>query len=221
MRFTEPQVVSDRRPDTRDRILDAAERLFAQQGFDLTSLRALTTEADVNLAAVNYHFGSKDRLFEAVLARLIAPINAERLARLDALEAKGQPTVEALIDAFVGPALRLANDPHRSGIARVLLGRCLSSPDEQMRTLLLRLFGGVLERFIAAFALALPHLDNDEILWRMFFMIGVMSQTMSCGHHLKFVSMGACDPGEIDATIPRVVQFVAAAMRAPAYEAER
>ena len=89
MRFTEPQAISDRRPDTRDRILDAAERLFAQQGFDLTSLRALTTEADVNLAAVNYHFGSKERLFEAVLARLIAPINAERLARLDALEAKG------------------------------------------------------------------------------------------------------------------------------------
>jgi AcrR family transcriptional regulator len=220
MRISETEA-HDKRTDTRDRILDAAERLFAEHGFEQTSLRALTAEAEVNLAAVNYHFGGKERLFEAVLARLVAPVNAERLARLDAMEAEGSPKLEVLIEAFVGPALRLARDSQRSSVACVLLGRCLSSPDEQTHSLIMRLFSGVIDRFIAAFSRALPHLPPEEVLWRTFFMVGVMTQTMSCGHHLKFVSMGACDPSHVEQAIPRVVQFTAAAMRAPALDGGR
>lgn len=205
----------DHRSDTRDRILDTAERLFAEHGYELTSLRAITAEAGVNLAAVNYHFGSKERLLEAVLERLVGPVNAERLTRLDDLESRGTPPVEALIEAFVGPAMRLSRTPGRAAVAHVLLGRCQGSPDERMRALLLRLFGPVLDRFIPAFGRALPDLPHEEILWRMFFMIGVMTQTMTCGHHLKFVSGGRCDPGDLDEAIARMVAFVAAAMRSP------
>lgn len=214
MRSTPPHL---HRADTRDRILDAAERLFGEHGYELTSLRAITAEAEVNLAAVNYHFGSKERLLEAVLARLVGPVNTERLERLDQLELEslGPPPLEALIEAFVGPAMRLGRNPGRAAIAHVLLGRCQSSPDERMRALLLRLFGPVLDRFIAAFGRALPGLPHDEILWRMFFMIGVMTQTMTCGHHLKFVSEGRCDPGNTDEAIARMVAFVTAAMRSP------
>jgi len=204
------------RPDTRDRILDVAERMFAQQGFDLTSLRALTAGADVNLAAVHYHFGSKERLFEAVLVRLVEPVNAERLTRLDAAGAQGAPALEAIIEAFVAPPLHAVADARRADVARVLMGRVMSSPDEQMRSLLLKLFGTVLDRFIPAFARALPHLSREEVLWRFFFMIGVLVQTMSCGHHLRFVSGGSCDPARVEDAIPRIVQFVAAGMRAPA-----
>jgi len=204
------------RPDTRDRILDVAERMFAQQGFDLTSLRALTAGADVNLAAVHYHFGSKERLFEAVLVRLVEPVNAERLARLDAAGAQGAPALEAIIEAFVAPPLHAVADARRADVARVLMGRVMSSPDEQMRSLLLKLFGSVLDRFIPAFAHALPHLSREEVLWRFFFMIGVLVQTMSCGHHLRSVSGGSCDPARVEDAIPRIVQFVAAGMRAPA-----
>lgn len=214
MRLTpgEPQS----RPDTRDRILDVAERMFAQQGFDLTSLRALTADAGVNLAAVHYHFGSKERLFEAVLVRLVDPVNAERLARLDAAGAQGAPALEAIIEAFVAPPLHAVADARRADVARVLMGRVMSSPDEQMRSLLLKLFGTVLDRFIPAFARALPDLSREEVLWRFFFMIGVLVQTMSCGHHLRFVSGGSCDPARVEDAIPRIVQFVAAGMRAPA-----
>ena len=204
------------RPDTRDRILDVAERMFAQQGFDLTSLRALTAGADVNLAAVHYHFGSKERLFEAVLVRLVEPVNAERLARLDAAGAQGAPALEAIIEAFVAPPLHAVTDARRADVARVLMGRVMSSPDEQMRSLLLKLFGTVLDRFIPAVAHALPHLSREEVLWRFFFMIGVLVQTMSCGHHLRFVSGGSCDPARVEDAVPRIVQFVAAGMRAPA-----
>lgn len=213
MRLTQPEVHD--RPDTRDRILDAAERLFAQNGFDLTTLRALTAEAGVNLAAVHYHFGSKERLFEAVLVRLVDPVNAERLARLDRAEAQGPPALEAIIEAFIAPPLHAVTDAERADMARVLMGRVMSSPDEQMRALLLRLFGTVLDRFIPALERALPRLPREDVLWRFFFMVGVLVQTMSCGHHLAFVSGGGCNPAQVEETIPRIVQFVAAGMRAP------
>jgi AcrR family transcriptional regulator len=213
MRLTETAPTADHRRHTKDRILDVAERMFAQQGFELTSLRALTAEADVNVAAVHYHFGSKERLFEAVLNRLVGPVNHERLARLDMLEAAGVPSLESLIDAFIGPPLRLGLN--RSGTACLLLGRCMSSPDEQMRVLLVRLFGAVLDRFIPAFARALPHLPHPEVLWRMFFMLGVMTQTLSAGQQLAYVSQGACAPDRADESVPRIVEFVAAGMRAP------
>ena len=85
--------------NTRGRILDSAERLFAEQGFSGTSLRQITAAAGANLAAVNYHFGSKEELIKEALSRRLRPINAERLKWLDRLEAEGQPTVEEIVDS--------------------------------------------------------------------------------------------------------------------------
>src|SRR5271166_6534149 len=89
------------RPDTKTRILDAAEKLFGEKGFDATSLRDITTEADVNLAAVNYHFQSKESLIEAVILRGAGPVNDRRLAMLEATGPKA--SVEQIVEAFVGP----------------------------------------------------------------------------------------------------------------------
>lgn len=202
------------RQDTKQRILDAAERMFAEQGFELTSLRTLTTEAGVNLAAVHYHFASKEGLFEAVVQRLVEPLNAERLARLDALEAQGQPSLEELIESFVAPPLRLCiEDPQRGLVAPRLLGRTMGSPDRNSTAFLMRLFGTVIDRYLVAFNRALPEFSRHDLLWRMFFMVGVMVQTLSCGHHLQQISRGACNPSDPSATIPRVVAFVAAGFR--------
>src|ERR1700688_243243 len=95
--------------DTKTRILDAAEKLFGQNGFDATSLRDITTEADVNLAAVNYHFQSKESLVEATILRCSSPVNDRRLAMLDAAGPK--PTVEQILEAFVGPVLEQDFEP--------------------------------------------------------------------------------------------------------------
>ena len=111
---------------TRDRLLDVAERLFAQRGIDATSLRAITTAANANLASVNYHFGSKDELFLEVLARRIAPVNAERLRLLNIAEkqANGNPSVSAILNAFLAPALYLhARDKEDAKHVISLLGR--------------------------------------------------------------------------------------------------
>src|SRR5260370_14585910 len=99
--------MNDNGSTTKDRILDAAERLFAIQGFEATSLRAITTDAGVNLAAVNYHFQSKDALLRAVIARRIGPVNLRRLELLDACDATRTPDLHALIEAFLIPAVEL------------------------------------------------------------------------------------------------------------------
>src|SRR4051794_28297309 len=96
--------------ETRTRILNAAEELFMQHGFEGTSMRLLTATAGVNLAAVNYHFGSKDALIEALFRRRLDPMNGARIAELDRLEAESSgrpPAADAIIRAFVGPSLRL------------------------------------------------------------------------------------------------------------------
>src|SRR5260221_14076191 len=111
--------------ETRTRILDAAEELFMQHGFEATSMRLLTSKAGGNLAAVNYHFGSKDALIEAVFRRRVDPMNTTRVAELERLEADaaGRPlSPDAIIRAFIGPSLRLIEDA-KSG-RRHLIRRC-------------------------------------------------------------------------------------------------
>src|SRR6266852_6889178 len=96
------------KPDTQQPILDSAERLFAEYGFAGVSLRAIIADAKVNLAAIHYHYRSKEALFDAVILRRLEPINRERLAILDSYE---QPTLEQILEAFLAPAFRVGTDP--------------------------------------------------------------------------------------------------------------
>ena len=137
---------------TRDRILDAAEELFAEQGF-ASSLRNITSSAGVNLAAVNYHFGSKEMLIQAVFARRLLPINRERIERLDELEsvADAGPTAAQIVEAFIGPPLRMGRDATRGGpVFCRLLGHAMSQPRDQIRALLAEQFREVMQRFVEA-----------------------------------------------------------------------
>src|SRR6478735_1424018 len=145
----------DTSPDTKTRILDVAEGLFMEHGFEATSLRQLTTAAGVNLAAVNYHFGTKEELFQAVLTRRLDPMNQERVER----EAGGRPaTVEKVIFAMLIPALRLARDEERGGknFLRVL-GRAYADPAPFIRHFLSEQYAGMIGRYKEAFLRALPH----------------------------------------------------------------
>src|SRR3989442_4377189 len=101
--------------DTKQRILDSAERMFADYGFAGTSLRAIIADAKVNLAAIHYHYRSKEALFDAVILRRLQPINRERLELLDACERSatdGQPTLEQVLEAFLAPVFRVGADPN-------------------------------------------------------------------------------------------------------------
>src|SRR5258706_14091939 len=125
-------VVDAMSADTKTRILDAAEQLFMEHGFEATSLRQLTSSAAVNLAAVNYHFGSKEELFQAVLTRRLDPMNQERielLAKLERESGEKPPACERILPAMLVPALRLAphERPRRQNFLPPL-GRALSGP---------------------------------------------------------------------------------------------
>ncbi|MDX2153664.1 MAG: TetR/AcrR family transcriptional regulator [Bryobacteraceae bacterium] len=202
--------------DTKSAILDAAEQLFAEEGFDGASLRAITARAGVNLAAVNYHFHSKESLIAAVFARRLKPINEARLQLLDAIEAAhpaGPLPVEAVADAFIRPILVTG---HGFPLMRSLLGRMYTDQSELARRIFREQIGEILKRFSVAFARALPHLSHEEIVWRVFFTIGVVANALGGEQFIRVVSNGLCDPSDEQATLRRILQFVTAGLKANA-----
>ncbi len=204
--------------ETKDQILDAAERLFAVHGIDSVSLRTITQEAGVNLAAVNYHFGSKEALVTEVFARRVGQVNRERLRLLSEYEARvgaGPMEVEEVLRAFLAPAIYLSQDPERGGMVMQLCGRVYTESKEYMDGVFDELFREIIERFGAAFQRALPELPFREIFWRAHFAIGAMVHTMRDSNKLVRLSKGLCDPSDAESVIERMVQFTAAGMRAP------
>ncbi len=204
---------------TRERLLDTAEHLFAERGIDATSLRAITTAAEANLASVNYHFGSKDALFQEVIARRIRPVNAERLRLLDECESQADaqpPSIEGILEAMLAPALRLQFQKRGGKHFMCLMGRLYSEPRaDELKMLFFAEFKEVFKRFTAALQRALPDLSKQELVWRFFFMIGSMSHLMSAGDMLKMASDGLCDPDDVEGTLQRLVDYTAAGFRAP------
>jgi AcrR family transcriptional regulator len=202
---------------TKDRILDAAERLFAKRGFSGTSLRSVIKEAGVNTAAVHYHFGSKEGLVEAVLVRRATPINNERLrllARLEAQVAGGSLPLEPVLEAFIAPVVRakLDTSPGRD-LFRQLLGRATTEADTKIHEILHRIFGEVLSRFTTAFRRALPGLTQEEMHWKIHFMIGALAFGIAVrGVHLN-PEEGPGDRLDPDLLVMRLVDFVAGGMR--------
>lgn len=162
--------------ETRNKILNVAERLFAEQGYAATSLRHIIAEAGVNLAAIHYHFGSKEELLDELVARLAGPVNAERIARLERLEseARGAPlAIEPILEAFLMPAAEMASTHPESGR---MMGRLHA--EGLMPTLVGRHFMPTGKRFVEALRRALPDLPDLEFQLRLEFMIGAMAHTM-------------------------------------------
>lgn len=204
---------------TRTAILDAAEALFAEVGYDGCSLRELTRRAGVNLAAVHYHFGGKDELAKAVMQRRIEPVNEQRFRQLDELTAAGAPLPPtAILRALLEPALALASDPNGPG-ACAMFGRLVAEQPPFLRPWLAAQIRPVIGRFAAALSEALPQLPPDEILWRLHFVVGAMAHTMQHAHLLAELSDGACDAGDHHAITERLVAFATAGFVAPAAHA--
>lgn len=176
-------------PDTRQAILDAAERLFAEQGIEPTSLRTITSVAQVNLAAVHYHFGSKEKLIGEVFSRRIEPINKQRLERLDAAESDagdGPVPTETILRCFLEPVFQM--DWSREGdgpdVSR-LMGRLYVESQEVLEEMTVQHFQVIAARFGGALAKALPHHSAAELFWRFHFLVGSMAHTLQCNVDLK------------------------------------
>ncbi|AXE32076.1 TetR/AcrR family transcriptional regulator [Chromobacterium phragmitis] len=206
------------RPDTATRILDVAERLFVEHGFEATSLRMITQQAEVNLAAVNYHFGSKDALFESVFLRRLAPLLEDCLAELDTLEAaEGDLPLEQLVLSFIRPCLALSKDPSRGGAMFVrLLSRTLVENHRLLRETISQQYSVFVQRYTSAFQRALPDLESEQLAWRMHLAFSVMFNAFAGNDVLKIFTRSqivtARDP---DMIVKYLVPFVIAGLVSP------
>lgn len=213
--------ISRRRPTpTKLRILDAAESLFMEHGFEATSLRAITTDAGVNLAAVNYHFGSKEELFEAVLTRRLDPMNRQRVALLTEYEAVAAPMpvdCEKILAALFLPALGLARDRTQGGENFLrLLGRAYADPAPFIRQFLSDQYAVMIARFKAAFGRALPWLPKKELSWRLHFIMGALSYTLAATDALKLIAeLTPRQLNDDEALLRRLAPFLLAGLQSP------
>ena len=190
--------------DTKQKILDAAERLVAEQGYAATSLRQIISEAGVNLAAVHYHFGSKEELLDGVVMRKVGPVNERRLELIDryAAEAGGGPIpVTRILDAFLSPMGEVAE--RNPQFVRVM-GRVVA--EGLLPQVLEKNFQAVQTRLIGALRQSLPDLPEDEFRARVQFMVGVIAHTM-CGQ--------ADAEGGFETRIERMIRFLAGGFAAP------
>lgn len=202
--------------DTRSRILAAAENLFVQHGLDATTLRMITTAAHANLAAVNYHFGSKEALIETVFRRRLTWLNDQRIAALDALEAeaKGAPLKpRQIVESYFGVAIRLAASSPGGRTFMRLLGRTYTEPSEFVRSFLAEEYAEVIARYKAAFFKALPDVPQEEFLWRFHFMMGALSYAVSGVDALRL--LGPVDESDPEALYTRLMSFLIGGLRAP------
>ncbi len=212
-----------RTADTRERILDAGERLFMAHGYEGTSMRLITSEASVNLAAVNYHFGSKESLIQEVFRRRLDWLNDERLRVLIEMEeaAAGKPLKPSqIVDGFFGTLLRMADDNERGGVTFLrLLGRTLIEPSEFIRTFLAHEYATVMERYKEAFFKALPDVPKAEIVWRFDFMLGATSYAIAGTDALRLVTDWQVEEADavdrVDRLVPRLMSFLMGGLRAP------
>ena len=164
---------------TKERILSAAEDLFAQYGFSGTSLRQVTAHAEVNIAAVNYHFGSKENLVAEVFRRRLDDLSGKRLTALrDALRER-PGDLEAILAAFIEPALALTLDRQGGSAFVRVLARAYAEKNERLRKFLSDNYGHVMREFSMAIAASLPGLGKEELHWRLDFTAGALTYAMA------------------------------------------
>lgn len=203
--------------DTVTRILDSAEQLFAEKGFAETSLRMITTRAKVNLAAVNYHFGSKKELIQAVFARFLTPFTEKLDRELDQLIASNkEPNFQDVLGVLAKTMLTgvdSTDNYNKLSIFMRLLGLAYTQAQGHLRRFLNQNYAQTYRRFIGYLKSAHPSLSSQEIFWRIHFAIGSAVFTMSSLEVLR--NMAQADTGE-DASVDRVMQllipFLAAAL---------
>ena len=194
--------------DTRDRLLAAGERLFAERGVANVSVRAIAAEAGVNWSLVGYYFRGKYGLLAEVYRRQCATLNAERFELLAEARRSGLH-LEAVIEAFVRPALSAIQGRQFSRL------RAMLAADEEPLFAQLRAenFNQSSRTFVAALRECLPELSEDDVLWRFHFMLGTIYYSATNPQRIKAFSRGRCDPGDVEATVRNLVPFLIAAFR--------
>lgn len=199
---------------TKERILGAAEELFAQQGFSGTSLRQVTTRADVNIAAVNYHFGSKENLVNEVFRRRMDDMSTQRLSMLRKAREERPGELEPVLAAFVEPALALARERHGGGAFIRVIARAYAEKNDRLRAFLSDRYGHVQRDFARAIAACLPQLSKEALYWRLDFLAGALTYAMADFGLIKRPT-GVGEQAHRQRAARELIRFAAAGFRSP------
>ena len=206
----------DAENETREKLVVAAENLFALHGYRGVSVRAIAAAAGVNWSLLGYYFRGKEGLLFEVYRRHCNALNAERFQLLKAARAECQPPpLEKVIEAFVLPALSIAQT-QAGGASFSRLRAVLAAEDSKLLDqLVTQNFDSSSAEFINALCECLPELSRDEVLWRFHFMLGTIYYTASGPHRIKAFSEGRCDPASVSENTKHLIPFLAAGFRAP------
>ncbi len=201
----------------KQRLLAAAEQLFAEKGFESVAVRDVTQLAKANVAAVNYHFGSRDGLVALVVARYLAPLNQERLERLDVLERRSPNKVvpiEEIVHALVRPLVGMVGKTDLSEVLFCkLMGGILALPEEGLSAVMMEQMKVLNNRFIRAISKVLPTVPQEDLQWRMHFVVGSLIHLLEHQELLKSLSNGVSGSPSLEVTLGRFVRFAAAGLR--------
>jgi AcrR family transcriptional regulator len=203
--------------DTKTKILDVAEKLFAEVGIHATSIRQIVKEAGVNVASLHYHFGSKEAVIHQIITRRLQPINELKVKRLDQLEveANGKPLeLEALLRAFIEPHIQMQKVA--AAKVKILMKLMVQIEDDAHRLEVMQdpVFTNTFKRFISALQSVLPQLSISELMWRFKFMIFSMHAIM-VQHPIPSDSGFKDDKENIDEVLNHVITFLKAGFLAP------
>jgi AcrR family transcriptional regulator len=202
------------RPSARQRLIDASEQLFADHGWNAVSIRTIVAAADVNLAALHYHFGSKEQLLAEIFAARAKPIAEERMRLLAAIDLDDAPSLERILEAFLRPALTIGSDHRFGGRAFVKLrARLATEPEAVSRRILANAFDESSGEFLTALGRALPEIPRADLEWRFHFMLGAMFYTMADAGRIQSLTDGRCDPGRVEDALENIIPFLAAGFR--------
>lgn len=198
---------------SREALLDAAEALFAEHGYDAVSIRNITGRANVRLAMASYHFGTKENLFDAVISRRADALNRERRAALSALQRSGTPDIEAVLRAFIWPYMELATTggPGWASYCRLI---AQTGPGDRWRDLLSHHFDETAQRFIDAIHVSLPGAPRATAVRGFVLAVGTMVSAFSGNRRVTRLSKGELDADDLRATCEAMVPFLTAGIRA-------
>lgn len=204
---------------TRSKIVMAALRVFAARGFEAASLKEITTASKTNVAAIHYHFGSKEALIREVLQTVADPVNQLRMEMLARQPAGPGRTLEHVLEALLAPPIRLSADTTGDGrlLTRLIL-QARALPSEFTNSALVQQYDSMALHFVQALRDAEPGLSETDAFWRYAFAIGAMhyivADSDAANHRLNRLSSGLCDTDDPEAILRQLIAFVVAGMRA-------
>lgn len=202
--------------NTETEFLDAAERQFAENGYAGAKIRAIADEAQANLGALHYYWGSKESLFRAACGRRMAPMIEERIARFDALGEQPKSVVEILRAYFEPAFLSHRDNPVKRRLFCQIYTRILTDPSPEVKAIMMEIFDEPSRRFVTLLRGACPHIDDAQFYWRLHCVFGAFQHVTSYTDNIGMIAGARFDTDNLDLGIDTIVNFVATGMMAPA-----